>query len=65
MLKPPHELGLDRTEQLTVPSGRGPAAVSPPDVVVAALPDPAALGDACAATPVVEYGSPWAIRDRA
>ncbi len=44
-LKTLHELGLDRTEPLIVPSDRGPAAVSPRDVVAAALPDPATLGD--------------------
>jgi saccharopine dehydrogenase (NAD+, L-lysine-forming) len=44
-LKTLHELGLDRTEPLIVPSDRGPAAVSPRDVVAAALPDPATLGE--------------------
>ncbi|MCO5967820.1 saccharopine dehydrogenase family protein [Actinoallomurus soli] len=40
-----HDLGLDRTAPLTVATDRGPAAVSPRDVVAAALPDPAGLGD--------------------
>jgi saccharopine dehydrogenase (NAD+, L-lysine forming) len=44
-LKTLHELGLDRTEPVTVASDRGPAAVSPRDVVAAALPDPATLGE--------------------
>ncbi|MEV5704950.1 saccharopine dehydrogenase C-terminal domain-containing protein [Actinoallomurus sp. NPDC052274] len=44
-LKTLHELGLDRTDPLTVPTDRGPAWVSPRDVVAAALPDPATLGD--------------------
>ncbi len=43
-LKTLHQLGLDRTEPVTVPSADGPA-VSPRDVVAACLPDPAALGD--------------------
>ncbi|GAA0319733.1 saccharopine dehydrogenase NADP-binding domain-containing protein [Actinoallomurus spadix] len=44
-LKTLHELGLDRTAPLTVPTDHGPAGVSPRDVVAAALPDPAGLGD--------------------
>jgi saccharopine dehydrogenase (NAD+, L-lysine forming) len=46
-LKTLHALGLDRTEPLTVRTadGTGTARVSPRDVVAAALPDPAALGD--------------------
>jgi saccharopine dehydrogenase-like NADP-dependent oxidoreductase len=44
-LKTLHELGLDRTAPLTVKTDRGPAQVSPRDVVAAALPDPATLGD--------------------
>ena len=44
-LKTLHALGLDRTEPLTVNSDRGPVKVSPRDVVAAALPDPAGLGD--------------------
>ncbi|RAG83761.1 ATP-binding protein [Streptacidiphilus pinicola] len=43
-LKTLHALGLDRTEPLTVRSADGPVAVSPRDVVAAALPDPATLG---------------------
>ena len=39
-----HELGLDRTEPVTVPRRRA-GAVSPRDVVAACLPDPAGLGD--------------------
>ena len=44
-LKTLHALGLDRTEPLTVNSDLGPVRVSPRDVVAAALPDPAQLGD--------------------
>ncbi|MFC1402711.1 MULTISPECIES: saccharopine dehydrogenase family protein [Streptacidiphilus] len=44
-LKTLHALGLDRTEPLTVGSDRGAVKVSPRDVVAAALPDPAGLGD--------------------
>ncbi|SFF23894.1 Saccharopine dehydrogenase, NADP-dependent [Actinacidiphila alni] len=40
-----HALGLDSTRPVTVPSDRGPALVSPRDVVAAVLPDPAGLGD--------------------
>ena len=41
VLKTLHQLGLDRTEKLRV----GGVEVSPRDVVAAALPDPATLGD--------------------
>lgn len=44
-LKTLHTLGLDRTTSITVPTDLGPARVSPRDVVAAALPDPATLGD--------------------
>lgn len=44
-LKTLHELGLDATTKVTVPSEHGPVAVSPRDVVAACLPDPATLGD--------------------
>ncbi|MER5894316.1 saccharopine dehydrogenase C-terminal domain-containing protein [Streptomyces sp. NPDC001876] len=44
-LKTLHELGLDSTEKVTVPSAAGPVEVSPRDVVAACLPDPATLGD--------------------
>jgi len=64
-LKTLHALGLDRTAPLTVPSDKGPVQVSPRDVVAAALPDPAQLGDrmhgkTCAGTWVkgVKDGSP-------
>ncbi|MFJ2476513.1 saccharopine dehydrogenase family protein [Streptomyces sp. NPDC087659] len=40
-----HQIGLDRTEPVTVRSAGGPVQVSPRDVVAACLPDPAALGD--------------------
>ncbi|MEV6303495.1 saccharopine dehydrogenase C-terminal domain-containing protein [Actinoplanes sp. NPDC051861] len=40
-LKTLHQLGLDRTESVTVPGGT----VSPRDVVAASLPDPASLGE--------------------
>ena len=53
-----HKLGLDRTERLRV----GGAEVSPRDVVAAALPDPAGLGDrmhgkTCAGTWVTGTGT--------
>lgn len=45
-LKTLHAIGLDRTEPLTVRSADGASVrVSPRDVVAAALPDPAALGE--------------------
>lgn len=44
-LKTLHELGLDSTGKVTVPSANGPVEVSPRDVVAACLPDPATLGD--------------------
>ncbi|MFF7209117.1 saccharopine dehydrogenase family protein [Streptomyces sp. NPDC008238] len=40
-----HQLGLDRTEPVQVPSGGGSVLVSPRDVVAACLPDPATLGE--------------------
>ncbi|WP_336211951.1 saccharopine dehydrogenase family protein [Nonomuraea sp. LPB2021202275-12-8] len=40
-----HELGLDRTEPVTVATDHGPARVSPRDMVAAVLPDPAGLGE--------------------
>jgi saccharopine dehydrogenase (NAD+, L-lysine-forming) len=45
VLRSLHKLGLDRTTPLRVPSANGPVEVSPRDVVAAALPDPAGLGD--------------------
>jgi saccharopine dehydrogenase-like NADP-dependent oxidoreductase len=45
VLKALHKLGLDKTTPITVPSANGPVEVSPRDVVAAALPDPAFLGD--------------------
>ncbi|AXI78763.1 saccharopine dehydrogenase family protein [Peterkaempfera bronchialis] len=44
-LKTLHALGLDRTAPVTVATDLGPARVSPRDVVAAALPDPATLGE--------------------
>ncbi|MER7759744.1 saccharopine dehydrogenase C-terminal domain-containing protein [Streptomyces sp. NPDC097619] len=44
-LKTLHALGLDRTEPVAVRSDLGEARVSPRDLVAAALPDPATLGD--------------------
>ena len=45
-LKVLHDLGLDRTDRLTVPGPDGrPVQVSPRDVVAAALPDPTSIGD--------------------
>ena len=57
VLKVLHKLGLDRTERIAV----GAASVSPRDVVAAALPDPATLGDrmhgrTCAGTWVTGSG---------
>ncbi|MFG2755494.1 saccharopine dehydrogenase family protein [Streptomyces wuyuanensis] len=40
-----HQIGLDRTEPVTVRGADGPVQVSPRDVVAACLPDPATLGD--------------------
>ncbi|MFI6039455.1 saccharopine dehydrogenase family protein [Streptomyces sp. NPDC051315] len=64
-LKTLHRLELDRTDPVTVPSAAGPVAVSPRDVVVACLPDPATLGErmhgkTCAGTWVrgVKDGAP-------
>jgi saccharopine dehydrogenase-like NADP-dependent oxidoreductase len=45
VLKTLHQLGLDRTDPVTVNSAQGKVAVSPRDVVAACLPDPAGLGD--------------------
>ncbi|MEU6172072.1 saccharopine dehydrogenase C-terminal domain-containing protein [Streptantibioticus parmotrematis] len=39
------QLGLDRTEPVTVRSDAGPVRVSPRDLVAACLPDPATLGE--------------------
>ncbi|WP_377272670.1 saccharopine dehydrogenase family protein [Peterkaempfera sp. SMS 1(5)a] len=44
-LKVLHQLGLDRTEPVSVRSDLGTARVSPRDLVAACLPDPATLGD--------------------
>jgi len=44
ILKTLHQLGLDRTEPLTVRSADGPVRVAPRDVVAAGLPDPASIG---------------------
>ncbi|MFD5424344.1 saccharopine dehydrogenase family protein [Streptomyces sp. NPDC127084] len=44
-LKVLHQVGLDRTDPVTVRSSDGPVQVSPRDVVAAGLPDPAQLGD--------------------
>lgn len=44
ILKTLHQLGLDKTEPLTVRSANGPVQVSPRDVVAAGLPDPASIG---------------------
>ena len=58
VLKTLHKLGLDRTDPVTVKG----VAVSPRDVVAAALPDPATLGDkmsgkTCAGTWVTGIGT--------
>jgi saccharopine dehydrogenase (NAD+, L-lysine forming) len=45
VLKSLHKLGLDKTDPVTVRSGGAPVRVSPRDMVAAALPDPARLGD--------------------
>ena len=44
ILKTLNQLGLDKTEPLTVRSPNGPVQVSPRDVVAAGLPDPATIG---------------------
>ena len=44
ILKTLHQLGLDKTEPLTVRSPNGPVQVAPRDVVAAGLPDPASIG---------------------
>ncbi len=45
VLKTLNLLGLDKTEPLRVRSANGPVMVSPRDVVAAALPDPATIGE--------------------
>jgi saccharopine dehydrogenase-like NADP-dependent oxidoreductase len=64
VLRTLHKLGLDRTEKLRV----GGVEVSPRDVVAAALPDPAGLGDrmrgkTCAGTWVTGRGPDGAARE--
>ncbi|MCU1582695.1 MAG: ATP-binding protein [Microbacteriaceae bacterium] len=44
ILKTLHQLGLDKTDPVTVRSESGPVEVAPRDVVAAGLPDPAGLG---------------------
>jgi saccharopine dehydrogenase-like NADP-dependent oxidoreductase len=44
ILKTLHQLGLDKTDPVTVRSEAGPVEVAPRDVVAAGLPDPAGLG---------------------
>jgi saccharopine dehydrogenase-like NADP-dependent oxidoreductase len=44
ILKTLHQLGLDKTDPVTVRSAAGPVEVAPRDVVAAGLPDPAGLG---------------------
>ncbi|MBK4349135.1 saccharopine dehydrogenase family protein [Lacisediminihabitans changchengi] len=44
ILKTLHQLGLDKTDPLTVRSANGPVEVAPRDVVAAGLPDPASIG---------------------
>jgi len=44
ILKTLHQLGLDKTDPLTVRSANGPVQVAPRDVVAAGLPDPASIG---------------------
>ncbi|WP_411700325.1 saccharopine dehydrogenase family protein [Conyzicola sp.] len=44
ILKTLHQLGLDKTEPITVRSSNGPVQVAPRDVVAAGLPDPATIG---------------------
>jgi saccharopine dehydrogenase-like NADP-dependent oxidoreductase len=45
VLKTLNLLGLDRTKPVRVRSAQGPVDVSPRDVVVSVLPDPATIGD--------------------
>lgn len=44
VLKALHDVGLDSTTPVRVPSADGPVEVSPRDVVAACLPDPATIG---------------------
>ncbi|ALX04999.1 saccharopine dehydrogenase family protein [Aeromicrobium erythreum] len=44
VLKALHDVGLDSTTPVRVPSAGGPVEVSPRDVVAACLPDPATIG---------------------
>ena len=44
VLKVLHQLGLDSTAPVRVPSSAGPVEVSPRDLVAACLPDPATIG---------------------
>lgn len=44
VLRALHDVGLDSTEPVRVPSADGPVMVSPRDVVAACLPDPATIG---------------------
>ncbi len=44
VLKALHDVGLDSTTAVRVPSADGPVEVSPRDVVAACLPDPASIG---------------------
>jgi saccharopine dehydrogenase-like NADP-dependent oxidoreductase len=64
VLRTLHKLGLDRTEKLRV----GGVEISPRDVVAAALPDPATLGDrmhgrTCAGTWVTGVGTDGSPRE--
>jgi saccharopine dehydrogenase-like NADP-dependent oxidoreductase len=68
ILKTLHQLGLDSVQPLRVRSADGPVLVAPRDVVAAALPDPASIGDrmtgkTCAGVWVTGTGTDGAPRE--
>jgi saccharopine dehydrogenase-like NADP-dependent oxidoreductase len=68
ILKTLHQLGLDSVQPLRVRSAEGPVLVAPRDVVAAALPDPASIGErmtgkTCAGVWVTGTGTDGAPRE--
>jgi saccharopine dehydrogenase-like NADP-dependent oxidoreductase len=68
ILKTLHQLGLDSVQPLRVRSADGPVLVAPRDVVAAALPDPASIGErmtgkTCAGVWVTGTGTDGAPRE--
>jgi saccharopine dehydrogenase-like NADP-dependent oxidoreductase len=68
ILKTLHQLGLDAVQPLRVRSADGPVLVAPRDVVAAALPDPASIGErmtgkTCAGVWVTGTGTDGAPRE--